>query len=134
MLQTLLEEENEAMSTTYRPYHPGQQLLLPVDLREWLPEGDLAYFLSDVVDVLDLSAFYAPYQGDGRRNQPYHPAMMLKVLLYAYATGVYSSRKIAVRLERDVAFRVLLGNGEVPQPAGYTHLPLDFYLSGRNSL
>ena len=83
-------------------------------MREWLPEGDLAYFISDMVDTLDLSAFHAPYEGDGRRNRPYHPAMMMKVLLYGYAIGVYSSRKIAVRLERDAAFRMLLGSGEVP--------------------
>lgn len=95
------------MTTSYRPYAPNQELLLPPSLQDWLPEGHLAYFISDAVDALDLSAFYARYEGDGRRRQPYEPSMMIKVLVYAYASGVFSSRKIAKRLEEDVAFRVL---------------------------
>lgn len=67
----------------------------------------MAYFISDAVDGLDLSAFHARYAGGGPRNQPFHPAMVVKVLLYAYATGVFSSRKIARKLHEDVAFRVL---------------------------
>ena len=97
------------MSTTFRPYAPDQMLLLPADLRAWLPEGHLAHHVSDLVDGVDLTAFYAPYAGDGRRNAPYAPRMMVKVLLYAYATGVFSSRGIARKLEEDVAFRVLGG-------------------------
>ena len=89
-------------------------LLMPSDLREWLPEGHLAHHVSDLVDGLDLTAFYAPYEGDGRRNAPYEPRMMVKVLIYAYATGVFSSRGVARRLEEDVAFRVL-GAGNFPQ-------------------
>ena len=61
------------MGTSYRPYAPGQALLLPPDLREWLPEGHLAHHVSDLVDALDLGAFHAPYRGDGRRRSPYHP-------------------------------------------------------------
>lgn len=95
------------MSTTFRPYVPEQPLLLPPDVREWLSEGHLAHHVSDLVDGLDLTAFYAPYEGDGRRNAPYSPRMMVKILLYAYATGVFSSRGIAKKLEEDVAFRVL---------------------------
>ena len=53
------------MSTTFRPYVPGQSLLLPPDVREWLPEGHLAHHVSDLVDGLDLTAFYVPYEGDG---------------------------------------------------------------------
>ena len=102
------------MSTTFRPYEPDQMLLLPADLREWLPEGHLAHHVSDLVDGLDLTAFYRPYEGDGRRNAPYEPRMMVKVLVYAYATGVFSSRGIARKLEEDVAFRVL-GAGNFPQ-------------------
>ncbi len=102
------------MSTTFRPYAPDQMLLLPADMRAWLPEGHLAYHVSDLVDGLDLTAFYAPYEGDGRRNAPYEPRMMVKVLLYAYATGVFSSRGVARKLEEDVAFRVL-GAGNFPQ-------------------
>ncbi|MDO8767222.1 MAG: IS1182 family transposase [Burkholderiaceae bacterium] len=95
------------MSTSYVPYQPDQQYLLPCALQEWLPQGHLAYFISDTVDSLNLSAFHARYAGGGSRNQPFHPAMMVKVLVYAYATGVFSSRKIARKLYEDVAFRVL---------------------------
>jgi transposase len=95
------------MSTSYVPYQPDQQYLLPCALQDWLPQGHLAYFISDTVDSLNLSAFHARYAGGGSRNQPFHPAMMVKVLVYAYATGVFSSRKIAKKLNEDVAFRVL---------------------------
>ncbi len=98
------------MPTTFRPYLPEQSLLLPVSPSEWLPEAHLCYFISDAVDALELSAFYARYEGDGRRRQPFDPGMMVKVLVYAYASGVFSSRKIAVRLQEDVAFRVLGAN------------------------
>jgi transposase len=81
--------------------------LLPPALQEWLPDGHLAYFIGDTVDTLDLSAFHTRYAKGGPRNQPFHPAMMVKVLLYGYATGVFSSRKIARKLHEDVAFRVL---------------------------
>ena len=102
------------MSTTFRPYVPDQSLLLPPDVREWLPEGHLAHHVSDLVDGLDLTAFYALYEGDGRRNAPYEPRMMVKVLLYAYATGVFSSRRVARKLERT-GFRVLAA-GDFPAP------------------
>jgi len=95
------------MGTSYRPYQPDQPFLLPPSLREWLPEDHLAYFISDTIDALDLRALYERYEGDGRRNQPYHPAMLLKVLVYCYATGVFSSRRIAAKLVEDVALRVL---------------------------
>jgi len=95
------------MPTSYLPYAPGQSLLLPPSVEEWLPKGHLAYFISDTVDALDLSAFHGRYAEGGPRNQPFHPAMMLKVLLYGYATGVFSSRKLAKKLHEDVAFRVL---------------------------
>ena len=95
------------MAANYLPYEPQQMLLLPEALQDWLPEGHLAHFISDTVDTLELSAFHAHYDKDGPRNQPFHPAMMVKVLLYGYATGVFSSRKIARKLHEDVAFRVL---------------------------
>ena len=82
-------------------------MLLPAALQDWLPEGHLAYFISDTIDSLDLSAFHARYAQGGPRNQPYHPAMMVKVVVYGYATGVFSSRKLARKLHEDVAFRVL---------------------------
>ena len=98
------------MSKTYPPYDPDQQLLLPAALQEWLPEGHLAYFISDVADQLDLSAIMARYEGERRGGPPYHPRMMVKVLLYGYCTGVASSRRIAQRLHEDIAFRVLAAN------------------------
>ena len=106
-------KDNSGMTTSYLPYAPGQTLLLPPSVDEWLPAGHLAYFIGDTVDSLDLSAFHARYAGGGPRNQPFHPAMMVKVLLYGYATGVFSSRKLARKLHEDVAFRVL-GAGNFP--------------------
>ena len=96
-----------AMAANYLPYEPQQMLLLPEAIQDWLPDGHLAHFISDTVDTLDLSAFHARYDKDGPRNQPFHPAMMVKVLVYGYAAGVFSSRKIASKLHEDVAFRVL---------------------------
>lgn len=101
------------MTTSYLTYEPRQQQLLPAALQDWLPEGHLAYYISDTVDSLELSAFHARYAGGGPRNQPFHPAMMVKVLIYGYATGVFSSRKLARKLHEDVAFRVL-GAGNFP--------------------
>ena len=98
------------MSKTYLPYDPDQQLLLPAALREWLPEDHLAYFISDVVDQLDLSEITTRYEGERRGGPPYHPLMMVKVLLYAYCVGAPSSRRIAQRLHEDIAFRVLAAN------------------------
>jgi transposase len=98
------------MSKTFRPYEPEQMLLMPASLRDWLPENHLAYFISDVVDHLDLGAIMARYEAEERGYPPYHPRMMVKVLLYAYCIGVPSSRKIAKRLEEDVSFRVLSAN------------------------
>ena len=96
------------MTTSYLPYEPQQQMLLPHALQEWLPEGHLAYYISDTIDSLDLSAFHARYAKGGPGNQPFHPAMMIKILIYGYATGVFSLRKIARKLYEDVAFRVLV--------------------------
>jgi transposase len=95
------------MTANYLPYEPQQMLLLPEAIQDWLPEGHLAHFISDTVDMLDLDALHARYDKDGPRNQPFHPSMMVKVLVYGYATGVFSSRKIARKLHEDVAFRVL---------------------------
>jgi transposase len=97
------------VSKVFRPYNPDQPFLMPVSMREWLPDGHLAYFISDVIDHLDLSAIMNHYEEE-KGYPPYHPAMMVKVLLYAYCMGVPSSRKIARRLEEDIAFRVLAAN------------------------
>ena len=95
------------MAKTYRPYVPEQDLLLPPSLREWLPEDHLAFFVSDLIDQLDLSGITAAYEDEERGYPPYHPVMLTKVLVYAYCVGVFSSRKIQQRLVEDVAFRVL---------------------------
>ena len=98
------------MSKTFRPYEPDQISLMPPSMRDWLPSDHLAYFISDVVDNLDLSVIMERYAGEERGYPPYHPAMMVKVLLYAYCSGVASSRKIEKRLCEDIAFRVLAAN------------------------
>jgi len=95
------------MPRDYRRYDPDQSLMFPPSVRDWLPEDHLAYFLSDTIDALDLSAFDARYGDSGPGNQAFDPRMMLKVLVYAYATGTFSSRKIATKLHEDVAYRVL---------------------------
>jgi transposase len=97
------------MGTSFRQYQPDQSNLFPASPRDWLPDGHLAFFISDTVESLDLSTFYGRYEGDGRRNQPFDPVMMLKVLFYGYATGTFSSRKIATKLQEDVAYRYLAG-------------------------
>jgi transposase len=109
------------MTTSYLPYEPRQQQLLPAALQDWLPEGLLAYYISDVIDGLDLSSFHARHVGGGSRNQPYHPAMLVKVLVYRYASGVFSSRKLVRKLHEDVAFRVLAAGN---YPAHRTLRPL----------
>jgi len=95
------------MSKTYKPYQPEQDLLLPPSLKDWLPEKHLAYFVSEVVDELDLSGIEAVYEKDPRGQPPYDPRMMTKLLVYGYCVGVYSARKIQQRLTEDVPFRVL---------------------------
>lgn len=102
-----MDVEVVSMSKTYRAYNPDQQLLMAPSLREWLPENHLAYFVSDVIGELDLSEIEAVYENSLRGNPPYHPGMMVKLLFYSYCTGVVSSRKIAIKLVEDVAFRVL---------------------------
>ncbi len=95
------------MPREFRRYEPDQGLLLPPSLRDWLPEDHLAFFISDTVEALDLSAFEARYGDAGPGNQAFDPQMMIKVLVYAYATGTFSSRKIAAKLREDVAYRLL---------------------------
>jgi transposase len=100
------------MAKTFRSCLPEQSLLLPPSLREWLPDGHLAYFVSEVVDELDLSAIESVHEEDDRGQPPYHPRMMTKILLYGYCVGVFSSRKIQKRLVEDVAFRVLAAGNQ----------------------
>src|SRR6202049_1743568 len=95
------------MGKSYRPYLPEQDFLLPPSVREWLPEQHLVYFVSDVIDNLNLSALDAGYGDEQRGPPPYDPRMMTKVLVYGYCVGVFSSRRIERRLAEDVGFRVL---------------------------
>jgi transposase len=100
------------MGKSYRPYYPDEELLLPPSLRDWLPENHLSYFVSDVVDNLDLSAMDAVYGDEKRGQPPYDPLMMTKVLLYGYCVGVFSSRRIEKRLVEDIAFRILAAGNQ----------------------
>ena len=95
------------MAKHYRLYEPDQLFLMPPSLRDWLVEDHLAYFVSDLVDDLDLSEIEAVYEDEERGQPPYHPRMMAKVLIYAYCNGVFASRRIEKRLVEDIAFRVL---------------------------
>jgi transposase len=87
-----------------------QELLLPPSLREWLPEGHLAWFVIDAVAEMDLSAFYAAYRADGHGRAAHDPAMMVALLLYCYAIGERSSRRMERRCVEDVATRVICAN------------------------
>jgi hypothetical protein len=84
------------MPKGYRTYLPEQELLFPPSLREWLPENHLVYFVSDVVDQLDLSAIHAVYEKEKRGQPPYDPRLMTKLLVYGYCTGVFSSCHLAI--------------------------------------
>jgi transposase len=101
------------MSKTYRAWNPDQTYLLPPSPRDWLPDGDLVYFMLDVVRTLDLSGITRKYDKEDRGAPPYHPRMMVTLLLYSYCVGVYSSRRIQKRCERDAAYRVIVGD-DVP--------------------
>jgi transposase len=100
------------MAKTYRPYLPEQDLLLPPSLGDWLPENHLAYFVSDLIDQVELSEIEAHYEQEERGYPPYHPRMMTKILVYGYCVGVFSSRRLRKRLQEDVAFRVLAAGNE----------------------
>src|SRR6201987_6325085 len=100
------------MAKTYKSYLPDQDLLLPPSLRDWLPENHLSYFVSDVVDQLDLSAIESVYEEEERGQPPYHPRMMTKILLYGYCVGVFSSRRMQKKLVEDVGFRMLAAGDE----------------------
>jgi transposase len=99
------------MGEIFEPYDPDQAHLFPPSPTDWLPEGHLVYFISDTVDAFDVKPFVAKYldREDGRGSLAYHPRMLLKVLIYSYGVGVFSSRKIASGLEDLVALRYLAG-------------------------
>jgi transposase len=94
---------------TYRAWEPQRYRQQAHSPASKLPEGDLVFFLLDVVPKLDLSRFYAPYEQETRGGPPFDPAMMVCLLLYAYCVGVFSSRKIALACERNLAFMAIVG-------------------------
>jgi transposase len=87
-----------------------ESFLLPPDVREWLPDGHLAWFILSTVGELDLADFYAAYRADGHGRAAYEPSMMVALVLYGYSRGVRSARAIERACEEDVAFRVLAAN------------------------
>src|SRR5665213_3348422 len=98
------------VNKTFRPYDQSQQFLIPPSLDDWLPEGHLARFVSDLVEeVLDLGPFLSAYK-EVRGYPPYDPRLMLKLLLYGYVTGTRSSRAIERACTDVVAFRWLAAN------------------------
>src|SRR5512132_3038473 len=98
------------MAYNFRRGDCDQPFLLPPDLRDWLPDGHLAWFVLDVADQLDLGPFLRGYRADGHGHPAYDPKLLLGVLLYGYCLGVRSSRQLERRCQEDVAFRVLAAN------------------------
>ncbi len=113
------------MTCRFKPLNRDQQFLLPPSMRDWLPEGDLAYFIIDVAASLDLREIYQYYEfsRDRKRRKaasgqpPYNPEMMVSLLLYGYCNGTPSSRRIARLCERDAGYRVVSGDQAVEAQA-----------------
>jgi len=98
------------MSKTSREWSPGQSYMFPPSPQDWLPEDDLVYFLLDTIATIDLAPIFAHYERELRGQPPFHPRMMVALLLYCYATGTRSSRKIMRRCHTDVACRIIVGD------------------------
>jgi transposase len=94
----------------FRKYTRDQRYLLPLSMKEWLPEGHPAWFVIDAVKEMNLDAFYEGYSEDGSGNVPYDPELMVTLLLYAYTQGIRSSRMIETKCQQDVAFRIVAAN------------------------
>src|SRR5438067_4161000 len=101
---------SESQRKTYRPWEPQRYRQEAQSPDAKLPEGDVVFFLLDLVPQLDLRRFYAPYEEETRGAPPFDPAMMVCLLLYAYSVGVFSSRKIAQACERNLAFLTIVGD------------------------
>jgi transposase len=98
------------MSKSYRDWSPNQSYMFPPSPRDWLPQDDLVYFLLDIIATIDLAPLFAHYERELRGQPPFHPRMMVALLLYCYATGTRSSRKIMRRCRTDVACRIIVGD------------------------
>jgi transposase len=96
------------MSKQFRSWNPDQSFLFPPSPRDWLPENHLVYFLLDVIPQMNLQPILQPYQAEERGQPPYHPTMLITLLLYGYATGTFSSRRLMTRCETDAAYRVIV--------------------------
>ncbi|MBU1413730.1 transposase [Myxococcota bacterium] len=97
-----------SMAWHFKPYNIDQLLLLPLNLREWLPNDHLALYLAELLNAMDLSAIWESYERkDSRGRDGYHPMMMVRLIVHGYSIGVTSSRKIEKATYEDVAFRVL---------------------------
>jgi transposase len=101
---------NWAMAQNFLTCDRDQPMLLPLDLRDWLDEDHLAWFVIEAIDELDLEPFYGAYRSDGHGRAAHEPKMMVTLLAYAYAIGERSSRGIERRCREDVAFRVITPN------------------------
>lgn len=112
------------MGYNFRPVEREQAFLLPPSLRDWLPEDDLAWLVLDAVAEMDLAPIYARYRIDGWGAAAFDPAMMTALLMYAYATGERSSRRIEARCQRDVAYRVIAAN-QAPDHATIARFRVD---------
>lgn len=111
------------MAKTFRPYDPQQLLLMPLAVQEWVAAEDMAHFITDVVDELNVSAIERVYEGELRGYPPYHPTMMTKVWLYGYAVGTTSPRKLARLVQRDVG-SMMVAAGNTPDFRTLSHFRL----------
>src|SRR5215218_8712012 len=105
-----LAHRGRGMKKTYRDWSPDRVFMFPPAPQDWLPEDDLVYFLLDTVAALDLAPFFAHYERETRGQPPFHPRMMVALLLYCYATGTRSSRRIMRRCQTDLACRIIVGD------------------------
>jgi len=115
------------MGRKFRDWSPGQSLLFPPSPRDWLAENHLVYFLLEACEEIDLSPLLQSYDSELGGQPPFHPRMMLALLLYSYCVGVFSSRKIAERCQTDLAFRVIVGE-DIPDfrtICGFRHRHLE---------
>ncbi len=97
------------MSRKFREWSTDQNWLFPPSPQDWLPSDHLVYFLLEVSEQIDISPIVDDYDSVQGGQPPFHPRMMLVLLLYSYCVGVFSSRKIMARCQTDVAFRVIVG-------------------------
>lgn len=97
------------MRKNFKEYNQNEQYLFPPSLHDWLPEDHLAYFISEIVEEMDLSEIYKEYREE-LGQPPYSPLMMVKVWLYAFSQGIRSSRRVEKALHEDIGFRVISGN------------------------